>query len=58
MTHASEALSRSLARGAIDVALIEQTLGDFFDAMVARRPGHEALVSVHRTVLVSRSPNP
>ena len=28
--------------------LIEQTLGDFFDAVVARQPEHEALVSVHQ----------
>ena len=38
----------SLARGATDVPLIEQTLGDFFDAMVERQPDHEALVSVHQ----------
>ncbi|HEY3049048.1 MAG TPA: AMP-binding protein [Polaromonas sp.] len=38
----------SLARGATDVPLIEQTLGDFFDAMVERQPDHEALVSAHQ----------
>jgi fatty-acyl-CoA synthase len=38
----------SQARGATDVPLIEQTLGDFFDAMVERQPGAEALVSVHQ----------
>ena len=38
----------SLARGATEVPLIEQTLGDFFDAMVERQPGAEALVSVHQ----------
>ncbi|MDW5445134.1 AMP-binding protein [Polaromonas sp. SM01] len=42
------ASSGSLARGATDVPLIEQTLGDFFDAMVARQPDHEALVSAHQ----------
>ncbi len=41
-------LTRSLSRGATDVPLIEQTLGDFFDAMVARQPDHPALVSVHQ----------
>jgi len=30
------------------VPLIEQTLGEFFDAMVARQPDHEALVSAHQ----------
>ena len=43
-------LTRSLSRGATDVPLIEQTLGDFFDAMVARQPEHEALVSAHQQV--------
>jgi fatty-acyl-CoA synthase len=41
-------LAQSLARGATDVPLIEQTIGAFFDAMVARQPEHEALVSVHQ----------
>ncbi|EJE50135.1 acyl-CoA synthetase (AMP-forming)/AMP-acid ligase II [Acidovorax sp. CF316] len=41
-------LTTSLALGATDVPLIEQTLGDFFDAMVARQPEREALVSVHQ----------
>jgi fatty-acyl-CoA synthase len=41
-------LTYSLSRGATDVPLIEQTLGDFFDAMVARQPEHPALVSVHQ----------
>lgn len=40
-------LTRSLAQGATDVTLIEQTLGDFFDDMAARQGDHEALVSVH-----------
>ena len=40
-------LTRSLAKGATDVPVIEETIGDFFDAMVARGPKHEALVSVH-----------
>ncbi|MDB5730823.1 MAG: AMP-binding protein [Variovorax sp.] len=41
------ALTKSMARGATDVPLIEQTLGDFFDDMAARRPEREALVSRH-----------
>jgi len=41
-------LTQSLDRGPTDVPLIEQTIGAFFDAMVARQPGHEALVSVHQ----------
>ncbi|MES2879946.1 MAG: AMP-binding protein [Pseudomonadota bacterium] len=41
-------LTSSLSSGATDVPLIEQTLGDFFDAMVARQPDHEALVSAHQ----------
>ena len=44
----AEPLTLSLARGATDVPLIEQTIGAFFDAMVARQPDHEALVSVHQ----------
>jgi fatty-acyl-CoA synthase len=46
--NAAEPLTLSLARGATDVPLIEQTMGAFFDAMVARQPEHEALVSVHQ----------
>jgi len=37
----------SMAQGATDIPLIEQTLGDFFDDMAARQGEHEALVSVH-----------
>ncbi|MDN8613148.1 AMP-binding protein [Variovorax ginsengisoli] len=37
----------SMAQGATDTPLIEQTLGDFFDDMAARQGDHEALVSVH-----------
>ena len=37
----------SMAQGATDVPLIEQTIGDFFDDMAARQGDHEALVSVH-----------
>jgi len=40
-------LTRSMAQGAIDVPLIEQTIGDFFDDMAARQGDHEALVSAH-----------
>jgi fatty-acyl-CoA synthase len=41
-------LITSHARGAVDVPLIEQTIGAFFDDMVAGQPEHEALVSVHQ----------
>ena len=41
-------LTQSLDRGPTDVPLIEQTIGAFLDDMVARQPGHEALVSVHQ----------
>jgi fatty-acyl-CoA synthase len=37
----------SLAQGATDVPLIEQTIGDFFDDMAARQGEREALVSAH-----------
>ena len=38
----------SQASGATEPPLIEQTLGDFFDAMVAKQPDHAALVSAHQ----------
>ncbi|MFP5466208.1 MAG: AMP-binding protein [Gammaproteobacteria bacterium] len=41
-------LTISHARGAVDVPLIEQTIGAFLDDMVARQPDREALVSVHQ----------
>jgi fatty-acyl-CoA synthase len=41
------ALTESYSRGATDVPLIEQTIGDFFDALVERQPDREALVSRH-----------
>jgi len=41
-------LLHSLAQGATQPPLIEQTIGAFFDAMVARQPDREALVSVHQ----------
>ncbi|MBS0427960.1 MAG: AMP-binding protein [Proteobacteria bacterium] len=40
----------SYARGATEPPLIEQTIGDFFDAMVARQPEALALVSRHEGV--------
>ena len=44
-------ISRSLlseSSGATHRPLIEQTLDDFFDTMVARQPDHPALVSAHQ----------
>jgi len=41
-------LAPSQAAGRTDVPLIEQTIGAFFDAMAARQPQREALVSVHQ----------
>ena len=41
------ALTESYGKGATDVPLIEQTIGDFFDDMVARQPDREALISRH-----------
>ncbi|MBT2301624.1 AMP-binding protein [Variovorax paradoxus] len=46
-------LTQSLDRGATDVPLIEQTLGDFFDDMAARQGEREALVSVHESKRLS-----
>lgn len=46
-------LTRSLAQGATDVPLIEQSLGDFFDDMAARQGEREALVSVHESKRLS-----
>jgi fatty-acyl-CoA synthase len=46
-------LTRSLAQGATDVPLIEQTLGDFFDDMAARQGERDALVSVHENKRLS-----
>jgi len=43
-----ESAALSLARGATEPPLIEQTIAEFFDAMVARQPDAEALVSVHQ----------
>ena len=41
-------LAQSYDRGTTDVPLIEQTIGDFFDAMAARQGEREALVSAHQ----------
>jgi fatty-acyl-CoA synthase len=43
-------LTESSARGATTPALIEQTIGQFFDTVVERQPNHEALVSRHQNV--------
>ena len=45
---AAPLLTRSYARGATDVPLIEQTIGAFFDDIAAHQPEREALVSVHQ----------
>lgn len=44
----SKPLAGSFDRGTTDVPLIGQPIGAFFDAVVARQPGHEALVSIHQ----------
>ena len=41
-------LIQSQATGATEPLLIEQTIGAFFDTMVQRQPGNEALVSSHQ----------
>ncbi|CAN7241596.1 AMP-binding protein [Variovorax sp. LjRoot290] len=46
-------VTRSLAKGATDVPLIEQTIGDFFDDMAARQGKRDALVSVHENKRLS-----
>ncbi len=46
-------LTRSLSCGATDTPLIEQTLGDYFDAMANAQPDHEALVSAHQSLRFS-----
>ncbi|TBR72152.1 MAG: AMP-binding protein [Burkholderiaceae bacterium] len=48
MSMTTAGLSQSYDRGATEVPLIEQTIGDFFDAMAARQPQREALVSAHQ----------
>src|SRR5574337_397294 len=48
MRMATPRLSQSYDRGTTDVPLIEQTIGDFFDAMAARQPERDALVSAHQ----------
>jgi len=44
----SVSATASQASGATQPPLIEQTLGDFFDAMAAKQPDHPALVSAHQ----------
>jgi fatty-acyl-CoA synthase len=41
-------IEQSYSRGQTDKPLIEQTIGDYFDAIVARHPDAEALVSLHQ----------
>ncbi|GAB3545174.1 AMP-binding protein [Noviherbaspirillum agri] len=43
-------LVTSYDRGSCETPLIEQTIGDFFDAMVNRFPDNEALVSCHQQI--------
>ena len=38
---------QSYDKGATEVPLIEQTIGDFFDDMVEKHPDREALISRH-----------
>ncbi len=52
-TSQSTPFTCSLAQGATDVPLIEVPIGAFFDAMVARQPDGEALVSAHQRVRYS-----
>ncbi|KQW59628.1 AMP-binding protein [Variovorax sp. Root411] len=40
-------LTESYNKGATDVPLIEQPIGDFFDDMVGKQPDREALISRH-----------
>ena len=44
----STTVTDSCARGRTDTPLIEQTIGAFFDDMVARFPEREALVVAHQ----------
>ncbi|MEO8858653.1 MAG: AMP-binding protein [Burkholderiaceae bacterium] len=46
-------LTTSSARGAQTPALIEQTIGQFFEAVVRRQPDQEALVSRHQGARLS-----
>ncbi|MBX3658236.1 MAG: AMP-binding protein [Ramlibacter sp.] len=48
MSSAADSPGPSVASGDTATPLIEQTLGDFFDAQVTRQPDHEALVSAHQ----------
>ncbi|MGJ7564905.1 AMP-binding protein [Variovorax sp. GB1R11] len=41
-------LTESYGKGATDVPLIEQPIGDFFDDMVEKHPDREALISRHQ----------
>ena len=43
----TSALTESYGKGATDVPLIEQPIGDFFDDMVDKHPDREALISRH-----------
>ncbi len=44
----SNLLTHSLSTGLTTPALIEQTIGAFFDAMVTQRPDHLAVISAHQ----------
>ncbi|QNK69643.1 AMP-binding protein [Variovorax sp. PAMC26660] len=47
MEMTAAALTESYGKGATDVPLIEQPIGDFFDDMVEKQPDREALISRH-----------
>ena len=53
--HGDQASQSSQASGDTHPPLIEQTLGGFFDVMVARQPDHPALVSAHQGLRYSYS---
>jgi fatty-acyl-CoA synthase len=43
-------LESSYSRGTTETPLIEQTIGTFFDAMVAKVPNNDALISCHQQI--------
>ena len=49
----SASATPSQASGVLHPPLLEQTLGEYFDAMAAKQPDHPALVSVHQNLRYS-----